>query len=167
MTLASPTLHLMCGKIASGKSTLTAKLGASNGTIVIAEDEWLSALYPDELSSISDYMRCTARLRTIIAPHVASVLNAGVSVVLDFQANTVDARKWMRSILSQTSAAHKLHVLDTPDDICIARLRTRNASGSHPFAPTEEQFWQLSKHFVAPTSDEGFDIVRHAATGEV
>lgn len=161
MSSASPTLHLMCGKIASGKSTLAARLGSMHGAVVIAEDDWLNALYAQEMSSISDYMRCASKLRQVMGPHVVSLLNAGVSVVLDFQANTIEARRWMRDILEQTDAAHKLHVLDVPDDVCMARLHARNARGEHPFAATEEQFRQVSRHFVAPSPDEGFDIVLH------
>ncbi|MBW6495626.1 MAG: ATP-binding protein [Burkholderiaceae bacterium] len=163
MSSTLPTLHLLCGKIASGKSTLTAELGSLDGTVVIAEDEWLSNLFPEEISSVSDYVRCTSRLRKIVGPHVSSLLNAGVSVVLDFQANTIESRSWMRSILEHTNAAHKLHVLDVPDEVCMARLRARNAQGDHPFAATEEQFRQISKHFRAPSPDEGFNIVLHDA----
>ena len=100
-----------------------------------------------------------------MGPHVASLLNEGISVVLDFQANTAEARSWMRGILEQTKASHALHVLDVSDEICIGRLRTRNAAGDHPFATTEDQFAQFSKHFVLPTRDEGFDVVIHK-TGE-
>ncbi len=163
MSSKTPTLHLMCGKIASGKSTLTAQLGRTNGTIVIAEDDWLNGLYSEEMSSISDYVRCMSKLRDVIGPHVVSLLNEGVSVVLDFQANTITSRNWMRSILEQTKAAHELHVLDVPDDVCIARLHARNAQGDHPFAATEEQFRQISKHFVPPSPEEGFNIVLHYA----
>lgn len=163
MSPTPPTLHMMCGKIASGKSTLTAELGRADATVVITEDDWLNALYPQEMASISDFRRCTSKLRAIIKPHVASLLNAGVSVVLDFQANTVESRNWMRGILSQTSAAHMLHVLEVSDEVCLERLQARNASGNHAFAPTKEQFIQFSKHFVAPTKDEGFDIIRHPA----
>ena len=161
MSPTSPTLHLLCGKIASGKSTLTAQLGSLDGTIVIAEDEWLSALYSEEMSSISDYVRCSSKLRRIIGSHVASLLNAGVSVVLDFQANTIEARDWMRGIMEQTTAAHKVHVLNVPDELCMARLHARNAQGDHPFAATEEQFRRISRHFLAPSTDEGFNIVLH------
>jgi predicted kinase len=157
----SPILHLVCGKIASGKSTLSAQLGKLDKAIVIAEDDWLNALYAQEMTSMADYMRCMTKLRNIIGPHVVSLLNNGVSVVLDFQANTVESRDWMRSILDQTNAHHKLHVLDVPEKVCIARLHARNAKGDHPFAATQDQFQKISKHFVAPSTDEGFNVVLH------
>ncbi|WP_417266948.1 AAA family ATPase [Celeribacter baekdonensis] len=161
MFQTDPTLHLMCGKIASGKSTLTTKLGAHPATIVIAEDTWLSALYADVMLSVADYVRCASKLRGIMGPHIVALLNAGTSVVLDFPANTVETRMWMRSLLDQTEAAHQLHVFDVPDALCLDRLRRRNAQTDHPFSVTETQYWQMSKYFVAPTPDEGFNIVLH------
>ena len=161
MPQEAPTLHMICGKIASGKSTLTYKLGLEPGTIVISEDDWLRALFADELKTIGDYVRCATKLQTVMAPHVSSVLSAGVSVVLDFQANTIDARNWMRDIFEQADASHILHVLDVPDKVCLARLQARNAQGDHPFSVTDEQFWQISSHFVAPSPDEKFNIVLH------
>lgn len=163
MSVTPPTLHLFCGKIASGKSTLASRLASESGTVMVAEDDWLNALYSKEMSTISDYVRCASNLRRAMGPHVASLLNAGVSVVLDFPANTVENRAWMREILEQTSAAHQLHLLATPDDVCLARLMERNAQGDHPFAATEEQFLQISRHFKAPSPEEGFNVVVHDA----
>ena len=157
------TLHLICGKMASGKSTLAAGLAEGDGVVLIAEDTWLSALYGDQMSTGADFMRFSAKLRDVIGPHVAALLKAGLSVVLDFQANTVESRAWMRGILEGTGAAHQLHVLDVPDEVCLERLRARNASGAHPFAPTEAQFHRFSKYFVAPSSEEGFTVVWHEA----
>ncbi|MCU4654797.1 ATP-binding protein [Roseibacterium sp. SDUM158016] len=161
----APTLHMLCGKIAAGKSTLAASLASAPGTVLIAEDDWLNALFADELVSLPDYVRCSSKLRRIMAPHVAAVLNAGASIVLDFPANTVEQRRWMRGILANTTAADQLHQLDAPDEVCLARLRARNSQGDHPFAVTEAQFRQFSSHFVAPTRDEGFNVVRHEASG--
>jgi len=158
-------LHMLCGKIASGKSTLAAKLTAEHGTIMIAEDEWLAALFGDQMKTGADFVRCSKALRQVTGPHVAELLTAGTSVVLDFQANTVEARQWMRGILDRTDASHQLHVFDTPDEVCLDRLRKRNAGGEHEFAATEAQFHQFSKHFVLPTPDEGFTIVRHGVEG--
>lgn len=45
------TLHLVCGKIAAGKSTLTSELARAQNTVLISEDKWLSTLYPGEIQS--------------------------------------------------------------------------------------------------------------------
>jgi predicted kinase len=162
-SMPKPTLHLICGRIAAGKSTLATTLGHREATVMIREDDWLSGLYGEQTSSIQDYMRCTALLRSVVGPHVAALLNAGLSVVLDFQANTLDARSWMRGILNQTSAAHVLHFLDVPEEVCLARLKARNAAGQHPFAVTEAQFQQISRHFVPPRPEERFEVQVHSA----
>lgn len=161
MTRSTPMLHLLCGKAASGKSTLAARLGKAPNTVVIAEDAWLFALFGDEMTTLVDYVRCAAKLRAAMAPHVVSLLRSGTSVVLDFPANTVETRRWMREMIDASGAGHQMHLLDVTDDVAKARLRARNAGGDHPFAVTEDQFDRLAKHFVPPSEDEGFEVVRH------
>jgi predicted kinase len=110
------TLHLLCGKIASGKSTLTAQLGnLPNTVVVVSEDHWLSRLYPEGMTSVADYVCCSARLRDAMGSHLASLLKCGVSIVLDFLANTPVNRTWMRMIFEEAGASHQLHYLDVPD----------------------------------------------------
>lgn len=161
MSQKQPTLHLVCGKIAAGKSTLAARLARADETVLVAEDEWLNALFADEMSAASDYVRCASKLRQAMGPHITALLNAGVSVVLDFQANTVESRAWIRGIFEATNAAHLLHVLTPPDEVCLARLHKRNEQGDHPFSATEEQFRHFSMYFVPPSLDEGFNVVVH------
>lgn len=156
------TLHLLCGKIGAGKSTLAKRLAAAPATVLVSEDAWLAALYPNEIQALADYVRCSGRLRTVMAAHVQALLRAGVSVVLDFPSNTVQTRLWARGVFEGAAAAHRLHLLDVPDAVCKARLHARNASGTHPFETSDAQFDQISSHFVAPTEDEGFHLVRHA-----
>eukprot|EP01133_Synstelium_polycarpum_P020416 gene20416-24498_t len=76
----APTLHLVCGKIASGKSTLTARLAQAPRTARISEDSLLAQLYPGQIASLADYVACAARLRAAIAPLALQMLQAGVSV---------------------------------------------------------------------------------------
>ena len=163
----TPCLHLFFGNIASGKSTLAARIAQAPGHVSISEDTWLGALFGQEMQTIEDYLQASAKLRAVLRPHLVELLCAGVSVVLDFQANTVESRAWIRSILEETRARHRLHILSTPDDICIARLQARNAEGQHPFAVTEEQFRHISQHIALPTEDEGFDLVWHKVQSEV
>ncbi|KKB05148.1 AAA family ATPase [Pantoea anthophila] len=161
MTASRATLHLLCGKMASGKSTLAAELGAAPGCVVISEDQWLAALWQDEMQSVADYVRCAAKLRTAMTPHLVALLNAGVSVVLDFPANTRANRDWMRSVIQCSQADHCLHYLDMPDALCLSRLHARNQCGSHVFAATGEQFSLITRYFEPPHEDEGFNLVRH------
>jgi len=158
----TPMLHMVCGKIGAGKSTLTRRLAEAPATVLISEDAWLAALYPEEIVELPDYVRASARLKQVMAEHVVALLSAGVSVVLDFPANTVSSRAWARGIFEKAGVAHRLHFLDVPDEVCKARLRARNASGEHPFETTDAEFDLITRHFVAPSEAEGFHVIRAA-----
>lgn len=155
------TLHLLCGKIASGKSTLAAKLAEIPGTVVLSEDKWLASLFKDAMHSVEDYVHYAATLRRAIQPHTVSLLRAGVNVVLDFPANTPASRQWMMSVINESGAQHQLHYLEVSDEVCKARLHQRNAQGEHDFAATQAQFELITRYFVAPAEEEGFTILRY------
>ena len=157
----TPTLYLVCGKIAAGKSTLARHLAARPATLLISEDHWMSNLFSGDLKTIDDYGRFSARLRAAMGPHIVDILRQGLSIVLDFPANTVGNRSWMRSLIAQADAAHELHLLDIPDTICKRRLRERNACGEHPFVVNEAQYELFTSHFVPPQPNEGFNVVVH------
>ena len=154
------TLHMLCGKIAAGKSTLSAKLSMSPSTVLIGEDRWIAQLYP-EIESMTDYIHCSERLRRVLAPHIVGLLRLRVSVVLDFHANTVASRNWMRSLFEEARADHRLHFLDVPDNVCRARLHARNASRAHDYAPDDAVFDEVTSFFVPPDPDEGFNVIRY------
>ena len=161
MSQTSPMLHMVCGKIASGKSTLCATHGASPGKIVISEDDWLGTSFADQMKDGADYLRCSAKLRTAMAPHVTALLNAGLTVVPDLAANTVAQREWMLDVVRACGTEHQLHYLDVTDEICLERLRARNADGKHAIAETDEQFRRFTALLVPPTEDEGYNIVHN------
>ncbi|MEH3147990.1 MAG: ATP-binding protein [Methylobacterium frigidaeris] len=165
MSVTDTVLHLVCGKIAAGKSTLAARLGADSRTILVREDPWLAGLYPGEQNSLADYVRNSGRLRSVMGPHLVAVLRAGLSVVLDFPANTPGSRAWMRSLFQDAGVAHRLHYLDVPDEVCKSRLRRRNTEGRHEFAVRDEQFDLFTSYFVPPAPDEGFAVVHHRPEG--
>ena len=158
-----PTLYLLCGKIGSGKSTLARRLAARPATLLVSEDHWNSTLFPDELKTIDDYARYSARLRAAMKPHIVAILGLGLSVVLDFAANTVRQRVWARQMIDEAKVDHELHVLDTPDAVCLQRLRQRNASGAHEFHVTDAEYELFTQYYVPPSPDEGFNVVVHTA----
>jgi predicted kinase len=158
--MSHATLHMLCGKIAAGKSTLTAELSRAPSTVVISEDFWLSRLFGPEMKDVADYARCSRRLREAVGPHIQDLLRIGVSVVLDFPANTPSTRAWMRTVFEGAGADHCLHFLDVPDEVCKARLRARNVAGTHHFAASDAEFDMITSYFVPPSEAEGFKVIR-------
>lgn len=159
MTVQGPILHMICGKIAAGKSTLAARLAEAPATVLVSEDYWLSRLYGEELKTVADYARYSARLRSAIGGHLEALLKAGLSVVLDFPANTVSNRQWMRTIFEGAGVEHRLHFLDLPDDLCKARLRLRNAAGTHDYVVSDAEFATITSYFQPPTEQEGLTMI--------
>jgi predicted kinase len=161
--MSKAALFLLCGKIAAGKSTLAMKMAMAPNTILIGEDHWLATLFQPELVTFGDYIKYSARLRNAIGPYVECLLRVGTSVVLDFPANTLVQRQWMRELVDRSGADHELHVLDVPDQVCKLRLRERNEAGTHHFAASEAEFEQITSYFVPPTDQEEFNLVWHQA----
>lgn len=158
MSNSYPQLNFFCGKIGSGKSTLASTIANKSGAILISEDHWTSTLWPDELQNLDDYKEKSARLKSALWPLASQILQAGTGLVLDFPANTISQRSTLKTLIEMAEVSHALHFLDTPDEICKARLKKRNASGKHEYQVTEEQFEQFSSFFVPPTQEETFNI---------
>lgn len=158
----SSKFHLVCGYAASGKSTLARQLAREQDAILLSEDRWLSALFADELHTLADYVRCTARLRNALGPHVVALLQVKQAVVMDFAANTVEARAWLVGLARKAGVTPTLHFLDVPQEDCWQRLVKRNQDGSHEFQLSRQQFDKLAAHFEPPSEAEGIAVTRHS-----
>lgn len=156
-----PVLHLLCGKIASGKSTLARSLSLEHSAIMISEDHWLAGLYPGQISSVADYVRHARQIREVLGPLVIDILKAGAHVILDFPANTPQDRKWLSHLADVAGARHCVHYLEVEDALCRERLRARNALGEHDFAASDAEFDLITSYFRAPEPAEGLEVVIH------
>jgi len=159
------TLHFICGKAASGKTTLARKLAAEHAAALFCEDEWLTLLGA-EIVTLADYARQATRLRAALAPHATELLRLGTSIVLDFAGNTAKDRAWARTIFEAAGADHRLHVIEASDALCRARLRLRNATkpeGLYYGEVSEALFEAVTRHFAPPSDEEKFLVVRYRA----
>lgn len=152
---------MFCGLPAAGKSTLAAQIAGESAAVQFSEDALLKTHYGDQMQSLADYARCAEQLRGDLAPDIIALLSGGKTVVLDFPANTRGARDWMRGLITASGADHCLHLLEVPDDVLMARLKARAASGDHPFQITEDQFAKIKSFVTPPGPDEGFTSVTH------
>ena len=156
------TLHFFCGKMAAGKSTLAKTLAKKHNAILLVEDEWLSELYPEEITNIPDYLKYSSRLKNVLSNHIKSILSSGVSVVLDFPANTESQRNWFRLIFEETKSSHILHYVDKSDETCKQQLKKRSANMPEGSAfTTDKEFDAINKYFQAPVEFEAFNIARY------
>lgn len=163
--MRDPILHLMAGKIASGKSTLAKSLASERSAILLREDHWLSQLYPDQVKTVVDYLRLSRQIRELVGTLVVDVLNSGVNVVLDFPANTPEDRQWLCGLADAAGVSHCVHYIELDDETCWARLHQRNGRTEHEFAATDAEFDLITSYFLAPNADEGIQIEIHKVQG--
>lgn len=128
--------------------------------MLLEEDHFLATLFPGEIRSVADYLTYSGRVRAALSVHIVTLLRSGITVVLDFPANTPTQRRWFRQLIDRAQAAHELHYLDVPDDVCKAQLRERS-KGLPIGAPwtTDAEFEAITSYFQAPSAEEGFNVV--------
>lgn len=155
-------LIFFCGKMAAGKSTLARELAARERAALLVQDEFAERLFPGEIVDIPSYAKYAGRLNSAIGPHVVALLTLGTSVVLDFPGNTRSQRAWFRGLFEEAGVAHELHFIDAPDAVCKRQLKQRS-KGLPPGTPwtSEAEFDMIMAHFLPPSKDEGFNVIRH------
>ncbi len=155
----SSTLHLLCGKMAAGKSTFAKELSQKHQIVVFSEDDLLAALYPGDVTDIASYVKLSNRVKLAIESIVVDLLAQGTSLVLDFPANTVAQRAWLVGLAKQSNSQHILHFLDTPESTCKAQLEKRATEQPERAATdTVEMFDAISQYFEAPTVEEDLNL---------
>lgn len=160
--MSTGTLFMFCGKMASGKSTLARIISQQISSILISEDDLLEKLYPGEITGVSSYVQCSAKLKTVIRPLIVELLNSGSSIVLDFPANAITQRKWLKEIVDESKAHYELHYLDCTNAVCKAQLRERATNEpERRGTDTSETFDAISRYFEPPASHEGFQVTIH------
>lgn len=156
--MTSGVLIFFCGKMGAGKSTRSREYAQERNAVLLSEDEWLAAIYPDSIKTLSDYVTYSGRLKPQIKKLVQSMLLTGTNVVMDFPANTVAQRAWFKGLFSEVQAEHELVYIDRSDATCLAHIAQRRKEQPHRAATdTAEMFEQVNRHFVAPRPEEGFN----------
>ena len=160
--MSKGTLYIFCGKMASGKSTLAKKLSNEHSSVLISEDALLGTLYPGQIVDVNTYVKYSGRVKSAIATVLVDLLRTGTSVVLDFPANTVDQRKWIKDIVVKAEAHSEFHYMNSSDAICKSQLKERAVSEPERHATdTVEMFDEITKYFEPPSAAEGFEIINH------
>jgi predicted kinase len=157
------TLHFICGKAGSGKTTLARELGRRLPAVVFCEDEWIDTL-GFEIRSLDEFQTASSKCRKLIRPLAIELLRLDVSVVFDFAGNTIKGRQWVRSIFEAAQADHVLHVIEASDAECLANIHRRNDEkppGIYWGQVSDETFHAVTAYFAPPQPEEGFLVLAH------
>jgi len=153
-------LILFCGKMGAGKTTLSKSISAELNSVLISEDEWLSSHYSEQINSFEDYLSYSRKIKPFLKKHIQSILNAGITVILDFPANTTKQREWLFSLSNEVGSEHELIYLNTTDEICLSQISNRRKEQPERAQfDTPEVFREVTSHFQAPSESEGLNVV--------
>ena len=154
--MTNGTLIFFCGKMGAGKSTLASKIAEDENAVLIGEDNLLSKLYAEKITSVKDYKYYSEKLKPVVSDTVQQIIKRGVNVVLDFPANTESQRQWLRNISDTVNSKHICYFVDRSDEVCIKQLLKRG----NPKTDTVEMFQAITKYFVEPTESENINVVK-------
>lgn len=153
------TLILFSGKMGAGKSTKSKQVSQDRNAVLISEDDWLSALYPNQITSFDDYLYYSSILKPLVKAHVINILKTGTDVVMDYPANTVKQRTWFKEIASEANAQNELVYLNVSNEVCLEHIEKRRVEiPERAIYDTEEMFNEVTKYFQEPEESEGFNI---------
>lgn len=155
-----PTVHLLCGYAASGKTTFARRISAEAGAVRFTLDEWMLSLY-DLVPSDPSYGPAAARAKELIWSVALQCLSRGLDVVLDWsQWSRLQRSEWSARA-RQAGARAVVHHLDLPLETALQRLAARNLErppGTHVLDPREARRF-FEAFFEPPGPDEGLEIV--------
>ena len=159
-------IHLICGPIGAGKTTVAHIVSEKCGAIRFSEDEWLNRLFvPDAPEGLLDqpiediaswavekYQRCRGQIWKICDQLLAQDL----SVVLDGAAANKEQRDLIRKKAQQHGVDFQLHYVTAEVETRRKRIVERNAEKGKTFSleVTPEMFDKMEVFFEAPSVEE-------------
>jgi predicted kinase len=155
-----PTIHLLCGRIGSGKTTFAKKLEREIAAIRFTHDEWMVRLYgpnpPEE--RFGEYW---VRIERLIWETAEAFVRTGSDVILDFGFWTRESRDMARDRALVAGAEAKLYKMFCPRPIALERTLKRSAN------PPGDSLWidraayeKLDVLFEPMQDDEEFVLIQ-------
>lgn len=153
--------------MAAGKSTLARDISNNKKALLLCEDKLLATLYPGEIVNLPTYAKLSNRLKSAVEQLVVDLLSHGISIVLDFPANTISQRGWLVGMAVQARALHEIHYIELSDSTCKLQLLKRAAEEpDRASTDTVEMFDAVSQYFEPPSAKENLNLI-HVDRGNI
>ncbi len=154
-----PTIHMLCGFICSGKTTLARKLERELEAITFCQDEWMPRLLGQEHSDQCGLIYAP-KVSALISRTYEQLLKLKIDIILDDGFWSKSERDRVRKRAAELGAKSKLYFLDCPKDVLTQRLQERNAEPKPDSVVVSEAKFKISwKYFQPPGAEEEFELV--------
>jgi predicted kinase len=158
------TVHLLCGKTGSGKTTYARRL-EQNGAVRFSVDECMLRLFGAHMPR-KEFDARLALCLNLVLELAERLAELGVPAVVDAGFWRRDGRREVRERLARRGVHACLHYFDVPDSELWRRLELRNREArAGTFEITREMFELFSGWFEAPGPEEEFHLVRPTSEG--
>lgn len=124
MNCHTASVHLIIGKLSSGKTTLTKKIAQTNNAVILSCDELMLALHP--IDSGFDYEEELQRIKRYLLHLALSILSTGTDVVLDWGFWIRSERDEVHNFFRAASLPQQWYCLQLSDDEWNKRIGQRN-----------------------------------------
>ena len=153
------TVHMICGPLGAGKTTLARRLAEEHRAVRFSLDEWVMQLFGAEAPHPMAFewwsercQRCSERMW----PVCQQLLLSDVDVVLDFGFPSAAHREEYRRRALEAGATVHLHVVTAGAGLRWERVQARNKGESDTFAlvVTEDMFVGSEAWWEPPSETE-------------
>ena len=150
-------VHLICGKICSGKSWFSRKLSQETGAVILSCDERMLAIKPDGLFG-DQHERIAERVKKELLDESLQLTAIGESVILEWGFWTRQSRKDIGKFYRDHGREVLWHYIDVSDEQWLQNIDHRNeavrAGKEVAYIVDAELKKKLERLFEVPTSDE-------------
>ena len=151
------TVHLLCGRPGSGKTTFARELEETHRAIRYTYDEWMVQLYgrsPDQFETLFN------RVSNLIWRIATRNLALGTDIILDKGFWYKRDRENVRQAAAAIGADSKLYFLDAPIDVLRNRTLTRSKNDQDSLWINNWAFTAFINRFEPLGDDEDFVLIQ-------
>ena len=152
---------VLCGKIASGKTTMAKKIMEQEKAVILSIDDVMLKLYDGCLKEAHN--QTASRIVDYFLTLIPDLLRQDISCILDYGFWTKEERKQLIRKLKEKELAYELIYLQVDDEVRKHRLFERNQLNAQKegrqYIIEGELLERLDQRFEEPTAEEEFQVI--------
>lgn len=156
-------IHLILGRLCSGKTTLAKAMAQEKKAVLLSCDELMLTLFPEDGLG-SAYDTISSRVKEYLWKKAFELIDAEVNVVLDWGFWTKAARQDAFSRCREKNVPFVRHLIDISDEEWRRRIEKRNQAvrqgQTQAYQVDEGLYRKFLSRYEAPSADE-IDVCHH------